>query len=736
MYTKKGNSDVMNIGRGLIEKNKINYINLVKNYRKGVWTDFFLYILSIFAFLYGFSVKLLLFCYNIGWLKSYKSRCRVISVGNITWGGTGKTPLVEAVAEFFKSQGKRPVILIRGYGRDEACMLQQKLAGIPVLAGKNRVRTAQLAEHKYNADTLILDDGFQHWPLKRDSDIVLVDAHCPFGSRQLIPRGILREPLSALARAEIFVLTKTDFAVSDKALENLKNELRIYNHNAPIYEAAHSPCFLRKIDSEEKIDLGAIKKQKVALLAGIADPLYFQNTLGALEAEISLQFHFADHYQYKVEDIKKIEASCLNARITRVITTEKDAVKLSPILNNTDWKVEFLVLLIKLRIKEEGEFFSFLAGNSQVSRAYSILLLSDGKAGHLNQSAAVARVIKKQKIAQAKGAGSVDLKTVEIKFKKRVFRLLLSLCAIFSGCSGRWAKNCLGFCLQKESFTALMQSRADVVISAGTSLSSVNLFIAGVNQAKKVALMKPPPFLLNRFDLVIAPEHDRIKRKKNVLLTRITPNLIDPEYLKGASERLSRHGKFSAGKRRNGPAIGLLLGGDNADYKMTGALIEKIVSQIKSAAGLLDGELLVTTSRRTPPQIEKFLRSSLAGLDYCRLLVLANQENVPDTIGGILGLSDIVVVSAESVSMLSEAVSAGKHILTFSLEKKNRKITKQERFLDALVRDGMVKSAAPEELAAQIEDIWRNKPEAKIINDKDKIYQAIDRILFAGCTPL
>ena len=194
------------------EKIKTYYIDLVKDKRKGALAAFFSFFLLLISFIYGFFVKLTLRCYQMKLFKSYRPGCRLISVGNISWGGTGKTPLVEALAKFLQQEGKKPAVLIRGYGKDEIYMLKDKLKDIPVLAGRNRIRTARYALKHYGADTIILDDGFQHWRLERDLDIVLIDVKFPFGNRSLTPRGILREPLSSLSRADVFGLTNSDLA--------------------------------------------------------------------------------------------------------------------------------------------------------------------------------------------------------------------------------------------------------------------------------------------------------------------------------------------------------------------------------------------------------------------------------------------------------------------------------------------------------------------------------------------
>lgn len=192
--------------------------------------------------------------YKIGIFRCHRLSVPVISVGNLTMGGVGKTPLVEFIAQTLKKKEIRPVILMRGYmqgdtsGRsqnsDEATMLRSILADIPVLIGADRVKNAKEFIKKNKADVFLLDDGFQHWRLSRDIDIVAIDTTDPWGNGDVLPRGILREPRTALGRADIFVLTKTDLAA--KQLETLKTELRAIHPKALIVETVHKPVQDRK----------------------------------------------------------------------------------------------------------------------------------------------------------------------------------------------------------------------------------------------------------------------------------------------------------------------------------------------------------------------------------------------------------------------------------------------------------------------------------------------------------
>ncbi len=728
------------------ERIKTYYIDLVNGKKKGALAALFSFFLLLASGLYGFFVRAILFCYKVKLCKSYKPNCRIISVGNITWGGTGQTPLVEAVAGFLKRQGAHPAVLIRGYGKDEVDMLKDKFKDIPVLAGRDRIKTACFALKHYAVDTLILDDGFQHWSLGRDLDIVLIDSRKPFGNNRLIPRGILREPLTSLSRADVFVLTRVDSARAN--IDLIKRQLRRYNPQAPIYEAVHQPCFLRSLTSNQRCEFSAINNQRVAVVSGIASPETLTESLKLLGAQVCLTFYFPDHYQYTKGDLERIKKACRQHQLKIAVTTEKDLPRLAPLLKAGRSDCQFLALTIAFKLlKDEEKFFSLLKSEKYIQRPYSVLILSDGRAGHLNQSKAVAKVVQERKIKQGRSPGEIETTIAEVKFKNLFCRFLLNLSAAFARTSCCNCMRCVRFCLSKDSFQQLMQAPADIIISAGSSLSAANLFLSYKNSARSVCLMKPSLLGLGRFDLVIAPEHDRImlreaqhpskhperSRRKagaNVLLTKIAPNLMDRQYLQEQAELLknrlqAQNLKLEAPE----PTIGVLIGGNTPKYKMTAELISKVIAQIKRAADKLNCQILVTTSRRTPKAVEKVLKESLNDVRAGKLLIIANENNIPEAVGGILGLSQTIVVSGESISMVSEAVSAQKDVLVFMPEKRVPTRLKQERFLSRAEQDGLLRVVQPQRLVWEIEKSCQQKPKTVMTGDKELIEQAISRVL-------
>ena len=255
--------------------------NLATDKDKGFFALGLKFILLLLSFVYGLIIRILIF------VSSLDPKCfslRVISIGNITLGGTGKTTLVEFISRYLKGRGHSLAILTRGYKRrrqdymgDEPRMLSKNLDGVPVIVDKDRERGAKRAIREYNSDTVILDDGMQQWHIRKDLEIVTIDALNPFGNRHMLPRGILRQPLSSLRKADIFVLTKTNLA---KDLNKLKAVLSKYNPKGLIIESMHLPAGFYDIKRpEELLSSDYLKGKKVALFSGIGDPDSFSKLI-------------------------------------------------------------------------------------------------------------------------------------------------------------------------------------------------------------------------------------------------------------------------------------------------------------------------------------------------------------------------------------------------------------------------------------------------------------------------
>lgn len=336
----------------------------------------FLWILSLF---YGIVIGFIKLCYKFKIFRSSRIDCPVISVGNITWGGTGKTPIVEYITKKLIAKGKRPAILSRGYKRkvttsplrlrsgqarhhvtsyeamgDEPFMLKLNLPGVPILVGGDRLKTGRRAIEEHKADTIILDDGFGHRRLIRDLDIVVIDALNPFGNNQLIPRGILREPLSSLKRADVFLITKVDLA-QESYIEQIRQRLDNINPKALIVESIHNPIGLS--DQKGNVhSLDYLKGQSICIVSSLASPDSFKKLILNLGANVKLEFCFPDHYVYREADLRKIMASCKAANLKTIVTTQKDTVRLA-ILEETEKSIDLMVLRIEIKIINNEDKF-------------------------------------------------------------------------------------------------------------------------------------------------------------------------------------------------------------------------------------------------------------------------------------------------------------------------------------------------------------------------------------------
>ena len=337
-----------------------------------------LLLLRIASWIYYLLVKLRGSGYALGILPRRRLPVPVISVGNITLGGSGKTPLVEKIARALSAEQKRVAILTRGYkglregetllvsdgvrllagakeAGDEAFMLATSLPSVAVVVGKDRFRSGMLAIRDLNAQALILDDGFQHLALQRDFDVVLIDAEEPFGHDHLFPRGLLRELPTALSRAHVIILIQGIEQTEPKGIQEL---VRRYNQRAPIFTGERRPLFLVAVPEGTRRELEEIRGKKCVAVSGIARPSSFLTLLLSLGAEVIRSFSFPDHHPYTHEELREIVREAQGGGAHFILTTEKDAVRVSPDLFPSP--VPLLYLRIEMGLSDEAGFFSLL----------------------------------------------------------------------------------------------------------------------------------------------------------------------------------------------------------------------------------------------------------------------------------------------------------------------------------------------------------------------------------------
>lgn len=332
--------------------------------------------------LYRKIVETRLFLYRSRFFKQHLLGCPVISIGNLTMGGTGKTPIVEKLARELTEHGRHVAILSRGYksvpkplfkrllarikqhqdffaprivseggallldsrtAGDEPFMLAKNLKKVAVLVDRDRVKSGIYAIEHLGSDLLLLDDGLQYLKLRHRFDIVLIDREAPFGNEFLIPRGTLREPPEHLRRATHIIITKSN----GSDLSFLYERIRKFNRTAEIIECAHRPVELCNMITGETLPLNHLKDLKIGVLSGIASPESFEQGLRRLGAELVLTQSYADHHRYSRQEIERFVARCRRRELSMILTTEKDAVRI-PRLSNMEVPIYYLRIEIEI----------------------------------------------------------------------------------------------------------------------------------------------------------------------------------------------------------------------------------------------------------------------------------------------------------------------------------------------------------------------------------------------------
>ena len=358
------------------------FLEVIIEERRGKRAAIVRFVLYLFSGVFLLIVKLRRLLYDLRLLRDSTLGIQVIAIGNLTVGGTGKTPVVEKFARELQNQGRTVAILSRGYrskpppltkrlidrllfrsdttpprvvsdgksllldsetAGDEPYMLASNLKDVVVLVDKDRVKAGRYAIEKFGCDTLLLDDGFQYWKLAgRRRDIVLVDCQAPFGNEYLLPRGTLREPPSHLARASTIFITKSD----DKTGE-LRARIAQLNPKAGIIECIHHPLYFEDVFSGERHGLELIRGRRVASFSGIAQPESFEKSLKIQGADLVYTKRFADHHRFTQQEVLNAINRSKKKQAEMIITTQKDAVRF-PKIDRRDLPICFMRVEIKI----------------------------------------------------------------------------------------------------------------------------------------------------------------------------------------------------------------------------------------------------------------------------------------------------------------------------------------------------------------------------------------------------
>lgn len=307
------------------------YLRLVKGETRGSLASLGRLGLSVGAVGYRLGAGIRNAAFDRGWKTIHRASAPVISVGNLTLGGTGKTPMVEWLARWFRDRDVRVCLISRGYGQadsvnDEGLVLEENLPDVPHLQSPDRVGLAAIAVEELETQLILLDDGFQHRRLARDLDVVLLDALDPFGLGRIFPRGLLREPIGSLRRAHVAIVSRADL-VSEGRRRWIRDQVARRAGAMPILESRHAPRDL--IDGEGSPEpLGDLSGRRVAAFCGVGNPDGFRGTLEGLGVDLIDLRIFPDHHPYTADDVAELEGWARALKPDLVLTTQKDLVKL------------------------------------------------------------------------------------------------------------------------------------------------------------------------------------------------------------------------------------------------------------------------------------------------------------------------------------------------------------------------------------------------------------------------
>ncbi|MBR1730653.1 MAG: tetraacyldisaccharide 4'-kinase [Selenomonadaceae bacterium] len=369
-----------------VENLQTYFLHMLQNKEvEGITMHILVAVLYIFSLIYEQLVNIKLLAYKIGITRQQKLNCYVISLGNITVGGTGKTPTAQKLARDIRDMGYRVVILNRGYrakwhgevgivsdgkqlhmdaaeAGDEAYMLAKHLPNVPVLIGAQRAVTGQYAIEHFGAEVAILDDGYQHWQLVRDMDILLVDAVNVFGNGHLLPRGTLRESMSHISRADVCLMTKVDQA-AEGSCEYIRETVHKYNEKAQIVESIHQPrCFIPLAEwyvdlAGEGVDVDNIKGKRIMAVSAIGNPASFERTLKDLGAIIIESMRYPDHHEYTMLEMQDVLQQAEAQGAEAIVITEKDAVKIPVEVARASWNIPIYVICVEVKFQSGAKEF-------------------------------------------------------------------------------------------------------------------------------------------------------------------------------------------------------------------------------------------------------------------------------------------------------------------------------------------------------------------------------------------
>jgi tetraacyldisaccharide 4'-kinase len=632
--------------------------------------------------IYGTLAQIKNAAFNRKILLQRQLPCVVISIGNITVGGTGKTPMTIYVANLITSLGYRVAILSRGYkghaektggivtdgktllmspveAGDEPYMMAGVLKGVPILVGRNRYEAGNRALSVLSPNVILLDDGFQHLKLARDIDLVLVDHSRPFGNGHLLPRGPLREPVSALKRADIILETRCDG--SKKPGVELAKTMQRLSLKTPVFQSGHElhiaqviPGLRTSLADSGSLGqshyLSILKGKRVVAFSGLANNRNFHRTLIEIGCDLAGVKEFPDHYWYRESDLGIVQQSAIERQAELILTTEKDVVRIP---NGIQWPLDLVVIGITPCFGNQTDALKndirsrLLMGKPGVRhmRPLKLIAVMDGRLGHEKQTRGIIEALEEQT-------------PLEIQYSR------LPTLSMASDIKSRLAylKSFIRF---GSSATTNRQSipKVDLLIGTGYHTHFPLLLLKKKTGARVVTCMTPDFPLKGQMDLCCIPRHDCPRMTANVFITTGPPSTA------------------RAGNRHD-PGKGLILVGgvdEKSHFWNTRATIEQIKTIIRKHP---DRRWTVSSSPRTPEdtltQLETLKKTEPMTFFF------RSADTPPGWIEAQYNENRTTWVTADSISMVYEALTAGCQVGILPIRWKN-KDNKFQRSIDDLV---------------------------------------------------
>ncbi len=377
--------------------------------------------------------------------------------------------------------------------------------------------------------------------------------------------------------------------------------------------------------------------------------------------------------------------------------------------------------ILEEKISENPAQWNWINKRWKYTNELRVLILDDGRVGHLRQAEALAEEIS--------GLKPAKIQKELVDFRSGFHRFVFTFLVEVFGQALLFNLNLLKLSLEPESFHALESAYADVIICTGASTRAPGIILAGENGARLISIMKPSPFSPSRFDLSIIPEHDKPPVSDRIVVTTGALNLITSDYLKEQGEKLCQH----AHPREDATRIGLLLGGESAKFFLSEAAAKNLMRQIKTFLVKENAQALSTTSRRTSREIDNIVRLELGGSNICPFAVYPRERNFDFAVGGILAESDAVIVSGESVSMVSEAASSGAYTIVFLPERRNEDSkNKHDLFLENLSRKNIIRLCGIDDVGRELEDFKQKRHELRPLDDRSLVRERLKEFFNAG----